>query len=1451
MSKPFVRAARLATCVLVSSFALLGLHATRAEAASPTTMGPAALPSISIADVTLSEGNSSTRTAVFTVSLSSPATSDVTFYASTAEVSAVGNDDFQHYYSSQRTIPVGQSSITLSLVIFGDTVVEADETFEVLLEGVTNATVAKGVATGTIVNDDSGASPTLMVGDMLVSESDSGIRTATFTVQLSKAAASAVSFDIATVNGSALAGIDYASLSLANQTIAAGELYKQFSIAINGDTTTEPDETFTVNLSNASGAGIGRGQAVGTIANDDNVSAIKISVGDVYVDERDSGPQTATFTVYLSQAATSTVSFDIRTEDSSATAGSDYVARALVGQTIAAGQTTRTFTVTVNGDTEAESEERFVVTIGKIANAAVEYADYHGVATIPNDDAVLSIGNLSKYEGDSGDIVFSFPVTLSAPVSTPVQFHALTCDGTAKAIEGDYWSTGDAYFTYINPGYTTSSVLVRVRGDIEEEPNETFCVDLTDIGGAAPGTTHAIGTILNDDAGPPTVSVANGSVLEGTSGVQALVFPVTLSSAPKTTIVVSYHSESCGGTAEPDVNLPAYQMRDYIPADGMMYISNGVNHMITVGVRGDMTIEPDEQFCIKLDSASDGVIGNATATGTIINDDLPPTLSLSDASVSEGDFGLRSAVFTASLTGPLAAPVTFEVTTDTGTAIPDVDYVSRSGFTQTIPAGQTSVNVPININGDTDVEGNETFVVNLGNVTGVPLVDGQGIGTIVNDDKATLSVGNVSVTEGDSGVRTATFELNLSRAIPTQVTFDVATANGSATAGTDYVARSQLGRIIDGGRTRAVFEVQVSGDAVAEADETFNVTISNVQGATLGNGSAVGTIVNDDGATASIAAIQGRAAESPLSGEAVLTEGVVTALTDGGFFLQAPDARSDADETTSEGLFVASRDRSVVVGDLVRAQGRVQEIQLGTAPDQPTQTTLVASGVSVLDHGEALPRAIALDGRNAGAGQAMAGLERFEGMRVSVADVRVVAPSGGRIDETTGQVRGDGRFYGVARGVARPFREPGRNVLERVRGPVDAGAEVFDANPERLQVDSLGQRGAGLLSADAGDVVTGLVGVLADGGSVYRVLPDPSAALSVASGANPKPVSTATPSQATIGSFSLRRLLDGVRDGGEPVPESDAHAIRLAKSANAVCAYARSPAILAVTDIENRGALEELAAAVNSRAGNLLFPLSCSDDPGYESHVGASSPGANRLGVLVSTRPVRPGVPWVEVRAVDAQATNERFVHKDGSSEALFESSPLRLQARINGAEGGALEVTVIASRFSALDGDLSAPGTHGWATRGDYLRARRNGQAVALARLVQVQQRTRPGVKLVVLGDFEASEFDDGHADLVGMFTGSDPTVRARRPVGLVDPALANLTTRLPRGARYTVVRDGSAQAVDHVLVSKALMAAPFDAHVEVARINADFGEDNFADPSVPMRVSDHDPVVLFLEMP
>ena len=225
-----------------------------------------------------------------------------------------------------------------------------------------------------------------------------------------------------------------------------------------------------------------------------------------------------------------------------------------------------------------------------------------------------------------------------------------------------------------------------------------------------------------------------------------------------------------------------------------------------------------------------------------------PSLSISDVTVTEGNAGTVAAVFTVSLSASSASLVTVDYATANGSATAGSDYVATSG-TLTFNPGTTSQSVTVTVNGDTVVEPDETFFVNLTNPTNATLAKGQGQGTILNDDTAppppSLSISDVTVTEGNSGTVAAVFTVSLSASSTNPVTVGYATANGSATAGSDYVATSGT-LTFNPGTTALTITVTVNGDTVVEPDETFFVNLTNPTNATLAKGQGQGTILNDD-----------------------------------------------------------------------------------------------------------------------------------------------------------------------------------------------------------------------------------------------------------------------------------------------------------------------------------------------------------------------------------------------------------------------------------------------------------------------------------------------------------------------------------------------------------------------------------------------------------------------------
>jgi len=261
--------------------------ALRAYQLSTGTGGPGS-PTITVNDVSVTEGGAgTTTTATFTASLSAPSAQTVTVNYATADgggpksPGATAPSDYSAT-SGTVTFAPGDTAEPIPVTVNGDNTVEPNEPFNVVLSGPTNASIADGTGVGTIVNDDSGGGggctkncppggQTLSISDATVTEPDAGTVVATFVVTLSPSSTGTVTVNFATANGpkfGATAPSDYTSTS-GTLTFSPGETTKTIEVSVNGDTVPEANETFTVNLSAASGAAIADGSGLGTILNDD------------------------------------------------------------------------------------------------------------------------------------------------------------------------------------------------------------------------------------------------------------------------------------------------------------------------------------------------------------------------------------------------------------------------------------------------------------------------------------------------------------------------------------------------------------------------------------------------------------------------------------------------------------------------------------------------------------------------------------------------------------------------------------------------------------------------------------------------------------------------------------------------------------------------------------------------------------------------------------------------------------------------------------------------------------------------------------------------------------------------------------------------------------------------------------------------------------------------------
>jgi len=660
---------------------------------------------------------------------------------------------------------------------------------------------------------------------------------------------------------------------------------------------------------------------------------------------------------------------------------------------------------------------------------------------------------------------------------------------------------------------------------------------------------------------------------------------------------------------------------------------------------------------------------------------------------------------------------------------------------------------------------------------------------------------------------------------------------------------------IGGSASQSFFDNGTNGDVTA-GDNVFSYLATVSAGATPGAKSLPVTIADAQlrgGATSinltvnppllAIHDIQGPGTTSPHAGELVATSGIVTGIKSNGFFLQTKTGFEDADPNTSEGIFVftsSAPPAAAAVGNEVKVTGTVQEFIPSADPNSPPATEIAGSPtVTLLTTGNPLPAPVMLTAADTSPAGSIEQLERFEGMRVHVDSLTVIAPTQGTIDEPSATSTSNGVFYGVITGVARPFREPGVEVPD----PLPAGSPCcvprFDANPERLRVDSDGLIGSAKIEVTTGAVVTDLTGPLDYSFRTYTILPDPppAPAPGVSGNISAIPVPAPTGNEFTVASFNMERFYDTTNDPSvqDVVLTPAAFDNRLNKASLAIRNVLRYPDIVGVEEMENLTTLQAVAAKVNTDAVAAGDP-----NPSYQAYLSEGNDiGGIDVGFLVK------GAPRVHVVDVTQYNKDETYIDPNTNQPALLNDRPsLILRATIQPPSGSAFPITAIVNHLRSLSG-VDDPAD------GNRVRTKRRAQAESLANLIQSRQTADPNEHIVSIGDYNAFPFSDGYVDTIGTIKGTptpcDQVVLCSSD--LVDPDLVDLVELVPASERYSFSFDGNGQVLDHELITQNLLARLDSIHY--ARNDADFPESFRNDPNRPERISDHDMPVVFFSFP
>ena len=560
---------------------------------------------------------------VFTVALDTVSTQTVTIDYTTTDGSATSAGDYTSA-SDTLTFNPGVTSLTVSVASTDDAVNECDETFDLDLTNPTGLTcdsvsIAVDSATATI-NDDDDLAITI-VGDGPKVEGSRFV----FTLTMAPASEQDVAVDWQTLDGSATSVGDYTG-SGAPQTVtfAAGTTSMTVGVETTDDTTNECDETFSVELTNASPADCAPAVTLGAAAQvtvQDTPDIVQITLA---------GPAPVTegsdsvFTVTLDIASEQTITVDYSTTDGTAGAA-DYTPAADVTLTFSPGVTALTIAIATADDAVNEAAETFDLDLTtptgvSCGNAAIAVGN--ATATIDDNDALtISIDDVGEDEGDAGTVPFVFTVTLSAVSEQVITVDYDTVDGTATSA-ADYVHTGGT-LTF-GAGTTAQTLTVQVNGDLDCENDEIFTVELTTPTGDGVTIADGSGTgTINDDevflgldqvTGRENNWVYTAVELAVCEDLQALIFSITYESNDLTYVEGSEMVLDDGGG-----RVDANQV--IIDSD-----ANGKLVVVVQGVQGDTNIVGGNGNILALSFrirpgmtiglASPLTLGDVNATGT-------------------------------------------------------------------------------------------------------------------------------------------------------------------------------------------------------------------------------------------------------------------------------------------------------------------------------------------------------------------------------------------------------------------------------------------------------------------------------------------------------------------------------------------------------------------------------------------------------------------------------------------------------------------------------------------------------------------------------------------------------------------------------------------------------------------------------------------------------------------
>ena len=865
-------------------------------------------PEVSIADHSQAEGNEGTTDFTFTVSRTGDTTDEVTVDWAISLSGEADSGDFplSQTANGQVTIPANETSTDLTLQVQGDALVEGNETFTVTLSNPTVGTLGQATATGTIENDDVLPPPEVSIADHSQAEGNEGTTDFTFTVSRTGDTTDEVTVDWAiSLSGEANSG-DFPLSQTANGqvTIPANETSTDLTLGVLGDALVEGNETFTVTLSNPTLGTLGQATATGTIENDDAAPpqgpVVTIEpVGSVIEgDVATTTPVTITLNRTsdneddLAQKTTVILSIEGITGVEDSAEGEDFVIRGGADTlpfqqkvVFQRNETTATETINVVGDRSFEPDERFIVKVLEVSNGTIgEPSEVEG--TIVTDEQQVNVALvepvLPEGDGQPGETPTQFEFVISRTGKTDesldVKWDLVATEadpaGSQDFVEGQD-ITGMVSFL---AGDTEKTVTVGIHGDTELEKDEFFKLRIKDDefpDNAFLGQKEAVATIDNDESSvliDPSLAL---EVVEGDSPDTAATFSYQLVRTGDTdkALTVSWAVKPREGADNP-VDAEDF-IDDALPAGAVTFAPGENGQDTPIGfsfqAKTDTVAEFDEDFQVELSLPPEDTGGTTLESpevlGTNLDDDTGRlTISPPSKSLIEGDSGDQTPyTFTVTrsenFTGTATVKYTLKnTTTDESDFVPGQDFEDTLEFEDGDPAEKS---ITINVAGDFDFEGNETFEVSLTEPSPNVSIDpaqATAIGEIENDDQQVnvdLEDNIYSWSEGDPDSAESTFfAFNVTRTGKTEESLDVQWELVTTEPNPiDFATDLDPEQVTTGTVSFApnVLEqtvwVEILGDYVIEEDEKFTLRLKSEglpPNTSLRMAQVTATVRNDD-----------------------------------------------------------------------------------------------------------------------------------------------------------------------------------------------------------------------------------------------------------------------------------------------------------------------------------------------------------------------------------------------------------------------------------------------------------------------------------------------------------------------------------------------------------------------------------------------------------------------------